>query len=106
MAHARLARRIGEKGRIEQRDQRGLDRLGGAVGLTREDRPEDGVLPNRSLGTEVVATELAGQGRDQCSRQGEAAAGAVLVRKVRDHPLDEPCEKQGQPVSRFGASKG
>ena len=110
-SYGRLAGRIGEDRRVEERNQRRTDLLGRSVGEHRRDRAENIPAPQRTLcpvdsgGRSFCLCELP-EAVDQTARQPDADRHTLLLVNRRDQPTDDPGNMEREPVGRFRRPEG
>ena len=102
---AGLAGRVGEQRRVEQRDERLLDRLracrrGGAGGW------RAGPGPGRSGSSLRVGRDELAEPLEEVAGDLDADGDAVVLAHVGERPLDLLAQVPSDPVRRLGAAEG
>jgi hypothetical protein len=105
MADPRLARSVGEEDRVEQRDDRFGNALGGSVGLPADDGAQHASWLDGSVGPCPGICDQGIHLLDEPSGQCDADADALLVIDAGNGALDDAAEVEGDAVGGVGRSQ-
>ena len=101
VADSRLAWRIGEQGRVEQRDQRLWHRFDTAVRSSAQNGTQHRSRFNRRLGADVRSADRLIDLINELSRERDSHGHAVGILNAGDRSLHNPAEVKREAIGRL-----